>query len=296
MNINPPRASFLVVQDALPHVYEISFYDRDRRTIALVKAVRRPFILFICMILCWASVPSHAAEIACAGFRGRCYLGLLSGQISKGDYDKIVTFLRANYSSLATLALVSPGGDVDEALKIGRLFRKYLLSTEAPWQLEDGTWGLPLTDTPPQCRGSDCACASACALIWFGGVDRTGTVGLHRPRINDPMFRGLSPAEASTVYRQALEKIATYLDEMEAPRPIIELMITTGSDDIRWVDFIDDGLDRPPSMAEWEDASCGPGNNNRGLETTQEQHDAVLKKELCKGLLFDDRRGRLAPP
>jgi len=121
-------------------------------------------------------------------------------------------------------------------------------------------------------------------------------VGLHRPRINDPMFRGLSAADASTVYRQALGRIAAYLDEMEVPKPIIESMITTDSDDIRWVDSIDDKLDRPPSMAEWEDASCGSGNNNRPGATTQKQRDAIHDKEVCKGLLFDNRRGRLAPP
>src|SRR5262249_47078306 len=102
-----------------------------------------------------------------------------------------------------------------------------------------------------------CICASACALIWFGAVTRQGTVGLHRPRIDDPMFRGLSPPDASTAYRRLLERIDAYLNEMEVPKSIIESMIATGSGDIRWVEDIDDGLDHPPSIAEWIDASCG---------------------------------------
>ena len=63
---------------------------------------------------------------------------MLKGQISVGDYVKVVSFLRANYP-LNNVVLVSPGGDVDEALKIGGLFRKYLISTIAPTDLGGGS-------------------------------------------------------------------------------------------------------------------------------------------------------------
>ena len=39
MNINPPSASFLAVQKELQHVYEISFYKRDRRTLTIARAL-----------------------------------------------------------------------------------------------------------------------------------------------------------------------------------------------------------------------------------------------------------------
>jgi hypothetical protein len=50
-----------------------------------------------------------------------CTTGYLSGQIFKGDYEKVATLLAANQPFLNVFALDSPGGDVDEALKIGRL-------------------------------------------------------------------------------------------------------------------------------------------------------------------------------
>ena len=251
--------------------------------------VRRTVAFFVCMILCWISVPSQAAEISChkfyegvselGGTMGQigfdkegtrknwpsermpttvtCLSGFLSGQIVKGDYDKVAAFLRAHHPFLVSFTLNSPGGDADEAMRIGRLFRKYLITTF------NG-------DT----------CASACALIWFGGVERLGTVGVHRPQINDPMFRGLSPAEASTAYRRALAMIAAYLDEMEVPKSIIELMVATSSNDIRWVDSLYNiELYRPPSIAEWADASCGSSADF-----------------LCEVLLLNSRRDRLAPP
>jgi hypothetical protein len=105
-------------------------------------------------------------------------------------------------------------------------------------------------------------CASACALIWFGAVDRYGSVGLHRPRTTDPYFRALDPSDGAATYRKALDSIQAYLEEMEVPKRVIELMTATGSADIKWVDTYKDDfkdLERPPSLAEWEDAVCPKG-------------------------------------
>jgi hypothetical protein len=106
------------------------------------------------------------------------------------------------------------------------------------------------------CSGPDCVCVSACALMWFGSVDRGGAVGLHRPRINDPAFTALSPAEAAKVYKRVLDDIARYMEEMDVPRPMIDAMVATSSSEMQWVDA-KDKLERPPIFAEWEDALCG---------------------------------------
>ena len=113
-----------------------------------------------------------------------CPNGLVNGPIVKGDYEKVAAFIRANHPFESTFRLVSPGGDVHEALKIGRLFRRYLIATVAPTDryLEYAnreprtTYGVPHLDSWPGsgsgdlCRGENCICASACALIWFGGI------------------------------------------------------------------------------------------------------------------------------
>ena len=223
---------------------------------------------------------------------GLCISGYLHGNIAKGDFDKVLAFFRQNYPMLAYVILWSPGGDVDEAIKIGRLLRKYLVSTRAPSSI--GTMNSLLghvrppiapsgpdprafdrtkpfrvegedKDRPPLilpelgslCSGPDCVCASACALIWFGGVDRSGDVGVHRPRSTDPQFTALPATEAVIAYRRVLDGIETYLRDMEVPRPIIDTMVATGSAEIKWVDSIEDDLERPPSFAEWQDATCG---------------------------------------
>jgi hypothetical protein len=93
--------------------------------------------------------------------------------------------------------------------------------------------------------------------MWFGAVNRLGTVGLHRPRFGDPAFKALAGADATRVYKGVLLEIARYLEEMEVPRPMIDAMVATGSSDIRWANYDKDGLERPPSFAEWEDSACG---------------------------------------
>jgi hypothetical protein len=73
-----------------------------------------------------------------AGLRERgptesaCLRGFISGPIERGDYEKVRTLSRENHPFLAAFTLASPGGDVAEAIKIGRLFRKYLIAALAP--------------------------------------------------------------------------------------------------------------------------------------------------------------------
>lgn len=59
-----------------------------------------------------------AAEISCTREGdGVCTIAALQGEIVEGDYQKFVTFYRQHHPALF----------VDEAIKIGRLFRRYLI-------------------------------------------------------------------------------------------------------------------------------------------------------------------------
>jgi hypothetical protein len=238
----------------------------------------------LAVLLLWMQdLPTIAAEVECeltnsystipdeiardwwpSGFRPAnemCSYGYLHGTIEIGDYDKVETFYRTNHRVMFGLAIQSPGGNVAEAIKIGRLLRKYLIRADAPspspFAKDNGRLGLGDASGRLLCKGEGCECSSACALIWFGAPDRFGTVGLHRPRVTDPEFKSLAPSEAAKVYRHALDEIARYLDEMETPRPMIDVLLATGSSEIKWVDAAKDKLERAPSFAEWLDASCG---------------------------------------
>lgn len=203
-----------------------------------------------------------------SGYRlsvGDCFEAFIHGAIAKGDYEKTRRFFHNNYRALGVVDLQSPGGDAQEAMAIGRLLRKYLVRVVAPFHAPGDEPGPALYGPPHRvahsasalCRGPDCICASACAIIWFGAPRRLGTVGLHRPQISDPEFTSLSAAQAMRVYRQVLYKIARYMDEMEVPRTVTEAMMGTDSGAIRWVYYNRDKLEQAPSFAEWVDASCG---------------------------------------
>jgi hypothetical protein len=293
--------------------------------------------------------PSHSAEIRCAtvwsvqGLQnassqnieqmyqrrfpsGRrpipgttCVAGVLSGAIVQGDEERFVRFYRANHPFLDNFLLISPGGNVDAAINIGRLFRKYLIEALAPVLVSPGVQGRPWGDASGQivewCNSQDCICASACALIWFGAIDREGLVGLHRPSTDDPAFKALSPADASISYRRILGSITAYLEEMEVPKPMMDAMVSTSSSEIRWVDGDKIGLKRPPSIAEWEDASCGSFTREEWdaysalavkqvdrKSSPQEQMflkvlaDKLDKHNSCISLLLSAQRDRLASP
>jgi hypothetical protein len=95
--------------------------------------------------------------------------------------------------------LLSPGGSISEAIEIGRLVQRNLISTMAPVSL--GATKVLFTpagsvmpkEDPAYCKGPDCICASACFLIWVGGIERSGNaIGLHRPYLDPDVARSLN--------------------------------------------------------------------------------------------------------
>jgi hypothetical protein len=240
----------------------------------------------------------HAAEISCAQPWGAkandryisnwfpsgrrpsvstCRALLIRGNIEAGDYQRFVYFLSQNHPFIDAVVLASPGGLGEEALKIGRIIRRYFLNTFAParW-IPAGTGSyvdgygmlfLPYLSgaTLPEmlagaiCQGPACHCASACFLVWAAGDVRYGSaVGIHRPTIQSTTFANLPPERASKLYRGLLSDIAAYLLAMEVPQRYADMMSDTASSDIKWLSG-DDALaiGRPPSIAEWVAATCG---------------------------------------
>jgi hypothetical protein len=270
-------------------------------------------------------VPPISTEVASkawpSGFRPSatsCKVALLRGLIARGDYEQYKAFYSHYHRALEVLLLVSEGGNAEEALKIGRLLRKYLLSVFAPSRSSDTSFRLMRpSDISDLCRGPSCICVGACALIWFGGVSRAGHVGLHRPGINDPEFNAPLSADASTVYKRTLQEITRYLEEMEAPRPLIDTTFATSSSEIQWVEEVDGGsLEYPPSFIEWVDANCGSLTSHERktqrelftrsalqepLTATEVMLEKMLTEKLsnhinCRLTLVRARRDALAAP
>lgn len=226
-----------------------------------------------------------------------CSLAYFWGTITVGDSEKFKRLLSQKRPFLRGVRLNSPGGDVTEAMKIGRLLRRYLIQVWAPDYFPgDGLPSLLTFGSEGKlaylCKGETCTCASACALTWFGGIQRNGRVGLHRPRPSDlASFSQLSPEEASKRYIRQTSEIRTYLAEMEAPANVIEAILSTSSSEI--ISISNEGVERSPSFAEWQDAACGynikPPNSvfslydkkfGQGLPLESEEEKVLREYEL----------------
>ncbi|MFZ1110024.1 MAG: hypothetical protein WAN43_16955 [Rhodomicrobium sp.] len=210
-------------------------------------------------LLATLTIPCLGAEVGCFQHgKSHCLEGYIKGEIIKGDYLRVKTLLRDNHPFLSAFLLQSPGGDAEEAIRIGHLFRNYYIRSIAPRRLDTFSDFHLESFHKIVCNGSDCVCASACALIWFGAPYRSGDVGLHRPSTTDASFRELSPTVAEKIYKPILTKIAAYLEEMEVPKKYIEAMIATSSADIYWTNIEDENfLEYSPSFYEWLQANCG---------------------------------------
>ncbi len=225
------------------------------------------------MVVGWLvafAVPSRGAEISCLIYTDEgnptkhfCDSAIIRGEIVEGDYQRFVAFYRENHPFLASVFLTSPGGDVYQAIEIGRLLRSYSIKAEAPTHSDDGNNELEIFGFNI-CKGPECICASACALIWFGAPERVGAVGLHRPRNLNPSFGDLTSIEAEHTYKKDLRLIVQYLEEMEVSQTFIEALRSTSSSAIQWQSVY---YDRSPSFAEWIDTVCGKlATGNDALE------------------------------
>jgi hypothetical protein len=165
--------------------------------------------------------------------------------------------------------IASSGGSVFDALKIGRMVRRDLLRTRVPYPRSlDFVNGAPsngigefkdLMTKKMICEGPRCHCASACFLIWAGGIVRIGHVlGLHAPSINSTAFSNLPPDRAGRLYRDLILQIDHYLEEVDVPRKYRDIMSDIASNDIWWLTFKEVTLlADPASIQTWIAASCG---------------------------------------
>jgi hypothetical protein len=166
-----------------------SWSGRGHSTVRITQFIRTICFLIVAALL----VPgANAAEVNCdstygpqapavlygwpSGSRpsvGTCYGGFITGEIQKGDFEKVRSLLAKNHPFLRTFSIRSPGGDAAEAMRIGILFRKYLIEAHASFgNLKAGGFAGPLLDSKPNDRCGedasghirphlDCGCASA---------------------------------------------------------------------------------------------------------------------------------------
>lgn len=162
----------------------------------------------------------------------RCFNAELTGIITTGDTVKFEQFIKEQTdpidgSLLHTIYLLSPGGNIYEAMQIGKIIRDKFLSVEATPYNKD----LSISQAnAPKCgrEGKPVCCASACALIYFGGAQWSvgDVIGLHRPKLEDlGEYESFTEASKNTI--KANQDVKDYLTEMEVDEDVYKTMMTT---------------------------------------------------------------------
>ena len=136
---------------------------------------------------------------------------LLSGEF---EADENVSKLETEVSAFEPDVIMfdSPGG-ITTALEYGRLIRKLEVNT---LQLRSHL------------------CASACAFAFVGGYERhaeAGAIGVHQSWFPDDV----KTSEAVAGIQEVTADVMVYLMEMGVDTNLLQLSMTTGSDDMRYL-------------------------------------------------------------
>jgi len=140
-----------------------------------------------------------------------CWTLSVSGEIEKGDTKYLSNALevvarqrpkRGARSRIGTILFNSPGGDLLEAMVLGRAIRKHLIQTAI---------------------SGDSSCASTCVIAFLGGIERwpLGPVIMHS--LHSRQFAGSEdPDKASAMRKQISRELRQYLEEMHISTTLLE--------------------------------------------------------------------------
>ncbi len=222
----------------------------------------------------------YAAEIVGQrGLSGEIEI-LISGNIERGDLEKIEILLATMLSELSEFehprvifSLDTKGGDIDEAIKIGRFARNMLVQTMVIGKVfftPESEEGKAISKDPLLMSSSILSswvilaaekeleehhltkAHSAGVIIFYGGVERwiqdntdkrnngdnpvlIPVIGIHRPYYNKKYFASLAPVEAGVSYRYLEKRVRDYFTEMGAPQSLIDRIFNSSSTEIELI-------------------------------------------------------------
>lgn len=224
--------------------YDFGINRTQRKTV-------RTLLAFLLSIAC---LPSFAADIRVPMVSPTRSMGgiMIEGEIVEGDYAKFEKLVMQIFNP-GVVWLASPGGDLVEAMRIGRLIRELKLSVWAP--PKSGPL-FPMVDSK-----RNAVCASACFFIYAAGVERKGEVlGIHRPYMSASAYRRMGLDEAALRQSVAMKVSGDYLREMGISSALVERMNGIGSEKIVWLTESEasDLTGFIPEYTEWFKANCPP--------------------------------------
>lgn len=212
----------------------------------------------------------------------------IEGEIEEGDYERFLELVEQAQGKVSGVVIYSPGGDLIEAMKIGRAMRKLELSSMVPIQDANSGPNCPDDFFQPPRDPTNCTAASAAFFIHVGGIFRGGTyLAVHRPIFDPKSFGSLTESEAEEQYGNLTRLSQAYLEEMGVPNAVIDEVMNTPSDKIR---VLSEDVVRThfwgysPARGEWIRAKCNTFTSHEEAELSQ-----LSKKLLSQGAEISDR-------
>lgn len=194
----------------------------------------------------------------------------MTGKIEGGDYEKLLSFIRANpydvFTGLGVTKIQSNGGDLVEAIKIGKLLKTLRARVFAE------------------------ECISACFFIYVmapthlfsftGASDITRSLGVHRPYFDKQNFAKLSPKQAELRYEELEKNARDVLVSAKVPQNLIDKMFSVPSSDVYFLTYdekVQLGMFHP-AFEELVIAKCGDAKT-ADAETLRARWQCINKIE-----------------
>lgn len=229
------------------------------------RKTRRRAIAILGLTLTLAFPALSRSDVVCnAG-----YQATVKGEIGRGDFDHLVTCLDGFVKSgkppthpwgtdssrmgrvflnpdgelversSGWVSFNSEGGDVNEAMKIGRFLREGLAEVAVPKR-----------------------CFSACFFAIVGAVEvheLGGRIGIHRPYIEAHALKKISITDYEHYYNNLRDGVWRYLLELDVPTWLIEKMFSLKSSELYVLTNADiKSISSHPAYDEWISARCPP--------------------------------------
>jgi len=236
---------------------------------------------------------------------------LIKGTIVEGDAESFHRTVKQRNFFPTRVILRSNGGNVQEAMKIGRDIRKLLLETEGPYldylvdpdgplSYRGGDFPLCTENGVGEFKGSrykgssECVCASACFLIYVAGAKRDRSyVGIHRSYLSESTSQDLGLDAEAQWYTTIKKTIADYLDAMGVPRRYADIMLRTSSQEIyvpKFPEVMADFYGWIPEIEEWLIAKCKTISERQLDEEKRKAFNTGQAAFIDQYLEFRDRR------
>jgi hypothetical protein len=251
----------------------------------------------------------ESAEIRIDPSRGQGVGAVFEGRIEAGDFDRLKTFL-LDGPGATEIYLASPGGDLAEAVRIGRLVRFLKLSTVIPSKaLTHESRESAAERHDLKNPKANYTCASACFFVFVAdihrGHDNLGPpiLGIHRPALSGTVAKALSLNQVDAVNDQMRTAIGHYLNEMGVPLKYADNMFTMPPKGMRWIrndEFEHDLAGYIPDLRDQLDALCdkrvdlerenaGTKNQSNAEAPTAEQPVTRIQEQLnCERRVQDE--------